>query len=80
MPVGVARILFLDVRRIGQHQRAQVLGAGVQNTRPRKPCANQPRQIAAMVEMRVRQDDRVDRALASIGSGIQLRRRSSFSP
>ena len=40
--------------------RASSAVAGVQKMRPRKPCADEPRQVAAVIEVRVRQHDGVD--------------------
>ena len=78
--VRALRIFFLDPPGVGQHDAAEVLGAGVQKMRPRKPCGDEPRQVAAVIEMRVRQHDGVDRVGGATGSGCQLRSRSSFSP
>jgi hypothetical protein len=61
VPVRVPRILFLNMRRVGQHQRAQVLGARRAENSPSISHGDKTRQIPAVIEVRVRQDDRVNR-------------------
>ena len=58
--VGVGRIFFLDPAGVGQHDAAEILGAGGAENAAAETLRHQPRQIAAMIEVRVRQDDRVD--------------------
>ena len=53
--------------------------AGVQKMRPRETLPHKPRQVAAVIEMRVRQDNGV-MSVARTGSGCQLRSRRSFRP
>ena len=60
MTVCLTRILLLDMRRVGQHERAQVLRARRAEHTPAEPLRDQPRQIAAVVEMRVGEHDRID--------------------
>ena len=62
MPVRLPRVLFLDARRVRQHERAQVARARRAEDAAAKALADQPRQVAAVIEMRVREDDGVDRA------------------
>ena len=59
--ICLARVLFLNFRRIGEHQRAQVLGAWRAEHASPKASSNQARQIPAMIEVRVRQNQRVNR-------------------
>ena len=66
--VRLACILFLNVGRIGQHQRAQLLGARRAEDPAPKASGHQPRQVAAVIEMRVRQHDAVD------GRGVERQR------
>ena len=58
--VGLPRVLFLDAPRVGQHQAAQVQGAGRAEDAPPVALRDQPRQVADVIEMRVGQDDRVE--------------------
>ena len=58
--VRLPRILFLNVRRIGEHERAQVARARRAEDAAAKALADQPRQVPAMIEMRMREDDGVD--------------------
>ena len=60
VPVRLARVLFLNVRRVGQHQRAEIPGARRAEHASPKALRDEPRQIAAVIEVRVRQDDRID--------------------
>ena len=62
MLVGEAGILFLDAARIGQHEAAQVRGAGGAVDLPLESERAQPRQVADVIEMRVRQHHRIDGA------------------
>ena len=60
MPVGVPGIFFLDVRRIGEHQGAEVACAGGAEDSALEALRDEPRQVAAVVEVGVGEDDRVD--------------------
>ncbi len=62
LPICLACILFLDVCGIGQHHRTQILRAWRAEDTAAKSIRDEPRQIAAMVEMGVREDNRVDAA------------------
>ena len=53
-------VLFLNVRRVGQDERAQVARPGGAEDAAAKSAGDQPRQVAAMVEVRVREHDGVD--------------------
>jgi len=55
-----ARVLLLEVRRVGQHQRTQVLRRRRTKNTAAITTGDQARQIAAVVEVGVRQDDRVE--------------------
>ena len=77
--VRLARILFLDARRVRQHEAAQIRGAGRAEHAAPESVRNQPRQVADVIEVRVRQHDGVDR-LGGTGKGSQFRSRSSFRP
>ena len=59
--VRVCRVLFLDAPGIGQHDAAQILRAGGAEHTPGKALHDDARQIADVVEVRVRQHDRVER-------------------
>ena len=58
--VGLPRVFFLDVRGVGQHERAQIARARRAEHAPAKALGDEPRQVAAVIEVRVREDDRVD--------------------
>ena len=58
--VRLPRILFLNVRRIREHERAQVVRARSAEDAAPKALADQPRQVPTVIEMRMREDDRVD--------------------
>ena len=58
--VGVASVFFLDVRGVGEHQRAEVAGACRAEHAALESLGDQAGQVAAVVEMRVGQDDGVD--------------------
>ena len=79
MPVGVLRILFLDAARVRQDDAAEILRAGRAEDAAAETLRDEPRQIAAVIEVRVRQDDRV-MSDGLIGRSCQFRSRSSFSP
>ena len=57
-PVRFARILFLKARRVGQHQLAQVGRARRAEDAAVIPVGHEPRQVAGVIEMRVRQNGR----------------------
>ena len=61
VPVGVGRVLFLDLGRIGQYQCAQVARARRAIDPPSEPLCHQARQVAGMIEVRMRQDHRMNR-------------------
>ena len=58
--ICLARVLFLNFRRIGEHQRAEVLGAWRAEHAPPKASSDQSRQVTAVIEVCVRQDQRVN--------------------
>ena len=51
----------------------------MQNTRPVEALRDQPRQVADVIEVGVREDDGVD-GRGRDGNGSQFRSRSSFKP
>ena len=55
------RVLFLQVRGVGQHQLAQVGRAAGAVHRALEALRDEPRQPAGVIDVRVRQDDGVDR-------------------
>ena len=59
--VRLARVLVLNVRRVRQNQRTELLGRRGAEDPAAKPGRNQPRQIPAVIEVRMGQDDGVDR-------------------
>ena len=61
VPVRVRRVLFLDPAGVRKDDAAEVLGAGGAVHAAAEPLRHQPREISAMIEVRVRQDDRVNR-------------------
>src|SRR5439155_25029256 len=58
--VGMARVFFLDVRRIWQDERAEIARAGRAEDSAAESGADQARQVPAMIQMRVGEDHRVD--------------------
>ena len=60
MPVRVRRILLLDPSRVGQDDAAEIAGAGGAEDAAAKPLHHEPREISAVIEMRVREHDRVE--------------------
>src|SRR5690606_33189195 len=58
--VGIGRILFLEIRAIRQEDFAQRLRCGRAEDAALEALCDEERQIAAVIEMRVRQHDRVD--------------------
>ena len=59
--VRFARVLFLNVRRVGEHQRAQLFRRWCAENATSEPAGDKAWQVTAVIEMRVREDDRVDR-------------------
>ena len=58
--VVVRRVFFLQVAGIGQHHGTQLDGRLRGIDRPVKPLLHQPRNPAAVIEMRVRENDSID--------------------
>ena len=58
--VGVAGLFFLEVRRIGQHDRAQVARARRAEDPAAKSLRDEPREVAAVIEVGMRQHHGVD--------------------
>ena len=61
MAVRVGRVLFLDASGIRQHDAAQILRAGGAEHPPGKTLHDNARQVADVIEVRMRQHDRVER-------------------
>src|SRR5437667_7552367 len=59
--VGLARVLFLNVRRVGEHERAQLFGRRCAENATSEPAGDKSWQVPAVIEMRVRENDGVDR-------------------
>jgi hypothetical protein len=59
--VRLPRVLLLDPAGIRKHQAAQVGGTGGAEHRPPEPLRDQPREVADVIQVSVRQHDRVDR-------------------
>ena len=55
--VGVLRVFFLNPARVGQHDAAEILGAGRAEDAAPEALRDEARQIAAVIEVRVRQHD-----------------------
>ena len=58
--VRVRRVFFLDAAGVGQHDPAEILRAGGAEDAAAEALRDEPRQIAAVIEVRVRQHDGVD--------------------
>ncbi len=58
--IGLTGVLFLQVRRVGQHQPGQVQRARGAEHASAKALRDQARQIADVVQVRVGQDHGVD--------------------
>src|SRR5262249_7600730 len=58
--IGAARVFFLDVRRIRQHECAEVARSRRAEDPAAIPLGHEARQIPAVIEVRVREDDGVD--------------------
>ena len=59
--VGLPRVFFLDAAGIRQYQPAQVGRTAGAEDAPAEALRDEPRQVADVIEMRMRQDDGVDR-------------------
>ncbi len=58
--VRLARVFFLDVRRVGQDQRAELFRRWRAEDPAAKAGGHEPRQISAVIKVRMGQDDGVD--------------------
>ena len=58
--VEVRRVLFLDLGGVGEHHAQQVARRRRAVDRPVEPLADERRQVAAVVDVGVAEDDRVD--------------------
>ena len=61
LAVRALRVFFLQLGRVGEHDARELGGGRRAEDAAAKPLADEPRQVAAVIEMRVRQDDGVDR-------------------
>ena len=73
-------VLLLEVCAVAQHDRGQVGGVAGADDATVEAVDDEPRQVAAVVEVGVRQQHGVEGWHASSGNGSQLRRRSSARP
>ena len=60
LPVRPPGVFFLDARRVGQHQRAQLARRRRTEDAAGETLGHEPRQIAAVIEVRVREDNGID--------------------
>src|SRR5258708_14186322 len=60
VPVRERRVFFLETAGIGQDDLAEILRPLRTEHAAAEALRDQPRQVAAMIEMRVREDDRLD--------------------
>jgi hypothetical protein len=60
-PIGVASIFLLDPAGIGEHQLAQVSSTRGANHAAAKALGDEPGQVANVVEMRVGEDNGINR-------------------
>jgi hypothetical protein len=58
--VRIGRVLLLNPSRVGQDDAAEIAGAGGAEDAAAKPLHHEPRKISAVVEVRVREHDRVE--------------------
>src|SRR5579863_2654523 len=58
---GVVSIFFHQVRGIRKQQCAEFLSGGISEDRPAKAVTHHPWEIAGVIQMRVRERDKVDR-------------------
>ena len=58
--IRVAGVLLLDVRGIREHERTEVTRARRTEDASLEAVRHEPRQITAVIKVRVREDDRVD--------------------
>ena len=61
VPVGLPGVLFLNARGVWQHEPAQILCAGGTEHTAAISLRDQPWQVTDVIEVRVRQHDRIDR-------------------
>src|SRR3954451_1289132 len=60
VPIRVSGILLLDPSRIGQDNPAEILCAGGAEDTATKALCDQSREVPAVIEVRVREDDCVN--------------------
>ena len=78
--VGLARVFFLQPAGVGQHELAEVGGAGRAEDRPLEALRHEARQVARCGRGARASARRRRCSAGSTGSGSQLRRRSSWRP
>ena len=71
-PLEVFVVLLLDVRRVGQHDRAEVARGGRGVDRPVEAVPHQQRQAARVVDVRVAQHHAVEPARVERQPGVEL--------
>ena len=79
MPVGVVGILLLQIASIRQEDFAKVGGGLRTENRSTKAIPDKRGQISAVVDMGMRQDDRID-GTGIDRNGTQFFRRSALKP
>jgi hypothetical protein len=60
MTIGVARIFFLNVRRVRQHERAEIARPRRAEDPPAITLRHEPRQIAAVIEVCMGEHDGIE--------------------
>src|SRR5579862_7073724 len=56
----IPRILFLQMRRVGKEQRTELTRSRIRINGPAEAVSDQPRNVAGVIDMRVRQQQPVD--------------------
>ncbi len=57
VPIGVLRVFLLDTARVRQHDATEILRAGRAEDAAAETLRDETRQVTAVIEVRVRQDD-----------------------
>jgi hypothetical protein len=57
--VRLARVLFLQMRRVGQDQRAELFSGRRAEDSSSESASDEPWKVAAVIQMRVREHDRI---------------------
>ena len=80
LAVGALGVFFLQLRRVGEHDPRELGGGRRAEDPAAETLADEPRQKAAVIEMRVRQDDRADGCRRGPAAAASCARASSLSP